>query len=101
MEEQAVVLEEQTELFSKYPKEMDDYFVNKKIALKIIPTEFLQDSVEIREIQMSSAEQYYDFLTEEINFWSENDKKNKFSSIHYKQRLVSAKSHFDTALKEY
>ena len=101
MEEQAVVLEEQTELFSKYPKEMDDYFINKKIVLKTIPTEFLQDLVEVREIQMSSAEQYYDFLTEEINFWNENDKKNKLSTTHYKERLVSAKSYFDTAIKQY
>ena len=62
MEEQAVVLEEQKELFSKYPKDVDDYFVKKKIVLKTISTEFLQDLVEIREIQISSAEQYYDSL---------------------------------------
>lgn len=101
MEEQAVVLEEQKELFSKYPKEMDDYFINKQIVLKIIPTEFLQDLVEVTEIQISSAEQYYDLLTEEITFWSENDKKNKLSTIHYKERLVSAKNYFDTAVKQY
>ena len=63
MEEQAVIIEEQNELFSRYPKEMDEYFVNKKIVLKTIPTEFLQDLVEVGEIQISSAEQYYDFLT--------------------------------------
>ena len=78
MEEQAVIIEEQKELFSRYPKEMDEYFVNKKVVLKTIPTEFLQDLVEVGEIQISSAEQYYDFLTDEIAFWSENDKKNQW-----------------------
>lgn len=101
MEGQAVVIEEQKELFSKYPKEMDEYFVNKKIILKTVPSEFLQDLVDIGEIQVSSAEQYYDFLTDEIAFWSENDKKNRLSTIHYKERLVSAKNYFDNAIKQY
>lgn len=101
MEEQAVIIEEQKELFSRYPKEMDEYFVNKKVVLKTIPTEFLQDLVEVGEIQISSAEQYYDFLTDEIAFWSENDKKNRLSTTHYKERLVSAKGYFDTAIKQY
>lgn len=101
MEEQAVIDEEQNELFSRYPKEMDEYFVNKKIVLKTIPTEFLQDLVEVGEIQISSAEQYYDFLTDEITFWSENDKKNRLSTTHYKERLVSAKNYFDNAIKQY
>ena len=102
MDSKAVLLKEQEQLFSEYPEQMDAYFTNNKVVIRIIPEEFMQEiSSSLTDFQVTSANQYIQYLLAEIAFWTEKDSQNKLSSIHYKGRLVNAKNKFDTALGQY
>lgn len=73
--------------FSEYPLAMDEYFQKNEVIIKTFPDKY----VNIREesapdIKITSAGQFYNFLQQEIKFWSfdleQKIKANYFSSVN-------------------
>lgn len=94
------VLDKSSEKFSPYPAEIDNYFINNTVVLKMYPKglETVAEA-EFPDIQMTSAQQYFTYLTQEIDFWSANDSQNIAQKFSQKNSLVNAKAHFDNAVK--
>lgn len=91
----------QENLYSEYPQEMEKFFAEKEVVLKVIPTELVQIEEEISELRISTIKEFYDYLNSEIEFWNEQDKDKKLNAISQSSRLNSAKSNLDSALSYY
>ena len=88
--------------FTPYPEEIDKYFQEKQVMIKTIPSELVGVSeVEFPNFQITSAQQYYDYLVLEIEFWKQYDKENHMQDIVNRSRLENAKNNFENALKSY
>lgn len=102
MDSQAIVLDGQEQLFSKYPKDMDAYFANNEVIIPVLPQELLPELESVAQnFRVTSTKQYYEYLVSEMDFWNTNDSKNKLNSITQKGRLATAKTSFDNALNYY
>ena len=88
--------------FSAFPQEMDDYFANNSIEIKILPEEFLP-SLEKRHknIKITNAKQFSMLLDGEIAFWREKDPDNKLLDFSKFNSLVSAKQRFDSSKNDF
>lgn len=99
----AVLEKPETEYaFSAFPQEMDDYFANNSIEIKIMPEEFLP-SLEKRHknIKITNAKQFSMLLDVEIAFWKEKDPDNKLSDFSKFNSLVFAKQRFDSSKNDF
>ena len=97
-----VTLPELEHPFSKYPMEMDKYFQDNEVVIKIIPEE-LVDGIEphYQNFKITSTKEFEQYLDAEIAFWAKHDPQGKFNAITHKDRLDSAKRHFNDALGYY
>lgn len=88
--------------FSPYPEIIDKYFQEKQVIIKTIPSELIGiNEIEFPNFPVTSAQQYYDYLLSEIEFWKQNDKENHMQEIVNRSRLENAKNNFENALKSY
>ncbi|MBQ8291450.1 MAG: hypothetical protein IJX88_02940 [Clostridia bacterium] len=88
--------------FSPYPEIIDKYFQEKQVIIKTIPSELIGiNEVEFPNFTVTSAQQYYDYLVSEIEFWKQKDKENHMQEIVNRSRLENAKNNFESALKSY
>lgn len=87
------------ENFSSYPEVIDNYFIKNAIIVKTFPKEFLSVSEpEYPDFQVTSAQQFLDYLTQEIEFWTDNDPEGKLKDFSRITTLNNAKSYFESAL---
>ncbi len=93
---------EEDRRFSQYPEEMDLYFLNNEIYIKIMPQEFMEDiELRISDFPVTSSKQYHEYLKSEIMFWEKNDPEKKLNSISRKNLLDRAMRKFEEAMKSY
>ena len=98
----SIELMEQNVIFSKYPQSMNEYFEKTVVTIKTIPVEFSNvNEIEFPEIHITTADQYIDYLDQEILFWQKNDPNNILSIISKNSLLSTAKTQFNTALNYY
>ena len=82
-----ILLEKQEENFTRYPELVQNFFFRKEIVIPLFPKNIFTDNeLGEKEIKITSAEQYYDYLSDEFNFWKERDPDNKLESIVYFSR---------------
>lgn len=84
-----------------YPEEMDSYFKKNNVSIKSTPEKYnLIDEKNFKNITFSSAEQLYNFLYQELEFWSEQyNLENDYLGCYNK--VKSAISLFDNAKHYY
>ena len=88
--------------FSPYPEIIDNYFQEKQVVIRTIPSDLIGiNEIEFPNFKVTSAQQYYDYLLSEIEFWKQNDKENHMQEIVNRSRLENAKNNFENALKSY
>ena len=87
--------------FSEYPLAMDEYFQKNEVIIKTFPDKYSnirEDSVP--NIRITSAEQLYNFLQQEKQFWS-NDLDQKLRILNCYSRINSAITYFDNSKSYY
>ena len=89
-------------VFTEYPEEMDKYFQDRKLVVKTFPNKFehLREA-EFPDIEITSARQLYEFIEEELKFWSDKDIQNKSLVGAFYSKLINAKNNFNTAKRFY
>lgn len=102
MEIPTVHLETAESVFSAFPDEMNAYFAKKSIVIKVVPTD-IDESCEIgyQNFQIATADQFFEYLTTESDFWNTKDSKNQLVSIAQQGRLKTALQHFENAKRHY
>ena len=94
--------EELKKPFSDYPKEMDEYFLNNEITIKAFPDSIVADVKDTNlNFRVTSTKQYYEYLTIEQKYWTENDEKGKLSEITGVNAIKIAITDYNTSLKYY
>lgn len=89
-------------MFSKFPSEMDEFFVNNEILIKLFPDDLIDDlESKIEPLRISNTQQFYDFLETEIQFWNKNDDLRKLYALSKKERLDRASVTLSSALSAY
>lgn len=88
--------------FSKFPKEVDDFFVENDVKIALIPSEFTDRIREplFPDLTVTTATQYIEFLVAEEEFWN----KNKFSTLDIfwnTKVFYTAKTSFLSAVKYF
>lgn len=102
MEGQKIQIENGINKISKFPNEMNEYFDKKEVVIKIVQSELdSQFEMGLSDFQITSADQYFDYLTTEITYWEENDKDKKIEFIVQYSRLKTALDSFNNALRYY
>lgn len=97
-----IEVQKQQEMFTEYPKAMEEFFQNRTIMIKKFPVELSAVAEdEFPEFRVSSAKQYFEYLNQEISFWQENDSKKVLEPFSYQSRLVNARTNFNNALNAY
>ena len=87
-------------IFSDYHEEIEKIFSNRKLKIPTIPSDLSEDIViDYCIIEISCARQYYDYLSQEIAFWKNNDPQNKLNTFSRLSSLNSALSSFNDAIK--
>lgn len=98
----AVVLPEIESPISAFPKEMTDYISKNPITIKIVPDDINSDYViNAENFVIKTADDFYNYLVAERDFWTEKDEKNKLASINQKSRITDAISKFESAKGYY
>lgn len=94
-----VVLEKQEENYTRFPEEIQNFFLKQEIVIDMYPKDIISDQeTGITFFKVTSADQYYDYLSNEINFWKQNDPNKKLESIVRMSRFQNARQYFDNAL---
>lgn len=94
-----VLLEKQQENFIRFPEKIQAYFLDKEIVIYIYPTDIINEQENNPTFfKVTSADQFYDYLDNEIDFWDKNDSGNKLESIVRQSRFKTAKNHFNNAV---
>ena len=94
-----VVLEKQEENYTRFPEEIQNFFLKQEIVIDMYPKDIISDQeTGITFFKVTSADQYYDYLSNEINFWKQNDPNKKLESIVCMSRFQKARQYFDNAL---
>ena len=102
MSTQAVVLPEIENPISAFPKEMTDYISKNPITIKIVPNDInINYVINAANFEIKTADDYYNYLITERDFWKENDANNKLSSITQISRITSAIKNFESAIGYY
>lgn len=94
-----VIAPEQKQEFSPYSKEIDEYFLKNPVVIKTFPNNL--DSVreeEFPDFQITSAQQYFEYLEQETNYWKENDPRRKATTFSQIDHLDSALNYFNQAV---
>lgn len=66
----------------EYPYEIENYFSENPVKIHTVPSEFKTISEsEYPAFTISSAQQYVDYLSGEIEFWTKNDPKMNWGFI--------------------
>ena len=96
-----ITLPEKQNSISEYSEEMNNFFLKNTVMIKTFPSEFSDISeLEFPNFQITSADQYIEYLENEIKFWQENDSKNELVSISKSNVLNVAKTHFVNAVNQ-
>lgn len=95
----SILLEKPKENFINFNEKVEDFFLKRKVVINLYPNDISCEQ-EIGEtfLEISSADQYYDYINREISFWRLNDPSRKLESIVYYNRFQNAKQNFDNAL---
>lgn len=89
-------------VFTEYPEEMDKYFQDRKLVVKTFPNRFQHlREAEFPDIEITSAQQCYDFIEAELKFWSDKDIQNKSLVGAFYSKLINAKNNFNSAKRFY
>ena len=95
----AILLEKPEESFTRFPDEIQNFFLNEEIVIDIYPKDLCSEQeISPTFFKVTSAEQYYDYLSTEIDFWKINDSKKKLDSIVNSDKFQNARHCFDLAL---
>lgn len=95
-----VEMKPQTEKFTRFDEKVQAYFLEKEIVILLYPNDiFSEHDIGPASIKITSADQYYDYLERELDFWNKVDPTKKLESIARFNQLQSAKNFFDTALR--
>ena len=83
-----------------YPKEIEDFFSDKHIKISTLPSDIdTKFATDYFIMEIGSAQQYHDYLKQEISFWRENDPRNKLSIFSRISSLNTALSQFENAVE--
>lgn len=97
--ENTVLLEKQEDNFTRFPEIMQKFFLERNFTIDIYPNDIsAEQETGATAFEVTSAEQYYDYLSAEIDFWIENDPEKKLEPIVRYSRFQSARKYFDNAL---
>ena len=95
----AILLEKPEESFTRFPDEIQNFFLNEEIVIDIYPKDLCSEQeISPTFFKITSAEQYYDYLSTEIDFWKTNDSNKKLDSIVNSSKFQNARHCFDLAL---
>ena len=87
---------------SEYPEEMNVYFEKKKLMIKVVPNDIdASYEIAISDFLVTTADDYYRYLVEQIAFWDKHDGNDTLVSITQHNRLKTAMSYFESAVKHY
>ena len=96
----AVETKPQTERFTRFDEKVQAYFLEKGLVVALYPDDISSEQeIGATNIKITSADQYYDYLESELDFWKKVDPNKKLESIARYNRLQNAKSSFETALR--
>ena len=94
-----VLLEKQEENFTRFSEQMQDFFLKKEVVINLYPNDIVSEQEsEATFFNVTSAEQYCDYLDDEIAFWIQNDPNKKLEDIAHHSRFQNAKKLFSNAL---
>lgn len=94
-----ILLEKQEENFTRFSEHIEKFFLEKEIIINLYPTDIVSEQeTEITFFKVTSAEQYFDYLDDEITFWIQNDPNKKLEDIAHHSRFQNAKKLFSNAL---
>ena len=94
-----ILLEKQEENFTRFSEHIENFFLEKEIIINLYPTDIVSEQeTEITFFKVTSAEQYFDYLDDEITFWIQNDPNKKLEDIAHHSRFQNAKKLFSNAL---
>lgn len=92
------VVEREEVRFTEYPEILDDYFKTTIITVRVVPTDLIQGiDKRCMDFEITSAREYFDYLNQEIDFWTINDSLNKFKSFSGIDNLKNALDSFNRA----
>lgn len=95
-----VLLEKPNEVFAKFDEKIESFFTKKDIIINLYPNDIIStQEIGATSLKITSADQYFNYLNSEIEFWKTNDPNKRLESIAYYNRFQSAKQYFDNALK--
>ena len=95
-----VELSRQDDLISDYHEEIEKFFKNKRIKISTLPNDLDQEfSLDYSPIEIGSAQQYRNYLWQQIAFWEKNDPNNNLDIFSHVSSLRLALSAFDNAVK--
>lgn len=94
-----MVAEQERKVFTDFPQIVDEFFQKTIVNIDVIPTELIQ-SLDMRcvDFNITSAQQYIDFLNQEIEFWESNDAHKIFESFSNIDALHNALRSFNNAV---
>lgn len=95
-----IVMDQQEEVLANYHEEIESFFLKKQIKISTLPSDLKPEIAnDYFVIEIGSAQQYYDFLQQEIAFWKDNDPQNKLATFSNIGHLNSALSNFNEAVR--
>lgn len=87
---------------SEYPSGADNYFLQKEISFSKLPQSIRHDLESTSTLlRFTSANQYADYLQEEISFWDEHDPDKKLIDYTHINFLKNARNEFLQAIDSY